>query len=177
MENNKSTTIFHGLFSYRLQKWRQNVQNSSGTRSRRGAASFELVTSFLWSIIVPTMKNWRLFFCFVFCFVCLFFFFNNTDVHVSWEIITAEQALQTFLFILIFFLSKAQRYIDGGRHLKSKVQDGGDSTIVRTAKFACFAVYNRRQNCWDGITWGNKTIHTPPQPCPFIVGVFLVFNR
>ena len=39
-------------------------------------------------------------FCFLFCFV---FFFNNTDVHVSWEIITAEQALQAFLFILIFF--------------------------------------------------------------------------
>ena len=93
--------------------------------------------------------NEKLTIVFLFCFLfCLFvFFFNNTDVHVSWEIITAEQALQTFLFILIFFLTKAQRYIDGGRHLKSNVQDGGDSTIVRTAKFACFAVYNRRQNC------------------------------
>ena len=29
----------------------------------------------------------------------------------------------------------------------------------------------------NGITWENKTIHTPPQPRPFIVGVFLVFNR
>ena len=44
-------------------------------------------------------------FCFFFCFV--FFFFNNTDVHVSWEIITAEQALQAFLFILIFFFNES----------------------------------------------------------------------
>ena len=31
--DNKSTTIFHCLYSYRPQKWCQNVQNSSGTRS------------------------------------------------------------------------------------------------------------------------------------------------
>ena len=143
MENNNWTTIFHGLFSYRSQKWCQNVQKSSGTTSRRRAASFELLMSFQWSIIVPTMKN------------CRFFFFNNTDVRFWW-CFSGNHNLQSrrwrHFYLLIFFLTKAQRYIDGGRHLKSNVQDSGDSTIVRTSKYAYFAGYNRRQNCWDNGT-------------------------
>ena len=38
---NKSTTTFHGLYSYRLQKWRQNVQNSNGTTTRRRVVSLQ----------------------------------------------------------------------------------------------------------------------------------------
>ena len=131
--NNKSTIIFHGLFPYRSWKWRQNVQTSSGTTSRSELQSFELLMSFLWSIFVPTTKNCRLF----------FFFFSKTDGHFWWCFLRNY----IYLFTIIIFLTK--RYTDGGRHLKSNVQDGGDSIIVRTAKYACFTVYNRRQNCWD----------------------------
>ena len=64
--------------------------------------------------------------------------FPSFNDDVSWEIII-------YLFTIIIFLTK--RYIDGGRHLKSNVQDGGDGIIVCTAKYTYFPVYNRRQNC------------------------------
>ena len=51
--------------------------------------------------------------------------FPSFNDDVSWEIII-------YLFTIIIFLTK--RYIDGGRHLKSNVQDGGDGIIVCTAK-------------------------------------------
>ena len=73
----------------------------------------------------------------------VFFFFSKTDGHFWWCFLRNY----IYLFTIIIFLTK--RYTDGGRHLKSNVQDGGDSIIVRTAKYACFTVYNRRQNCWD----------------------------
>ena len=38
---NKSTTIFHGLYSCRPEKWRQNVQISSETTSRRRKVSLQ----------------------------------------------------------------------------------------------------------------------------------------
>ena len=84
-----------------------------------------------------------------------------------------------YLFTIIIFLTK--RYIDGGRHLKSNVQDGGDSIIVCTAKYADFAIYNRRQNCsdivlkWDNIEEQNNPHSSPIRPLK--VGVFLIFNR
>ena len=143
MENNNWTTIFHSLFSYRSQKWCQNVQKSSGTTSRRRAASFELLMSFQWSIIVPTMKNCRFFFSII---------LTSVSDDVSREIITCRAGVGGIFIYWFFFLTKAQRYIDGGRHLKSNVQDSGDSTIVRTSKYAYFAGYNRRQNCWDNGT-------------------------
>ena len=118
--------------------------------------SFELLMSFLWSIFVPTMKNCR-------------FFFSVTPTaisdDVSWEIIFI------YLFTIIIFLTK--RYIDGGRHLKSNVQDGGDSIIVRTAKYTCFAVYNRPKNCWDIVLkWDNleEQNNTHSSPIPSIEG-------
>ena len=38
---NYSTTIFHGLYSYRQWKWRQNGQNSRGTTNRRRVVSLQ----------------------------------------------------------------------------------------------------------------------------------------
>ena len=71
---------------------------------------------------------------------------DNGSHHEKLSIV--EQTLEALLFsFFFFFLTKAKRYIDGGRHLKSNVQDSGDSTIVRTSEYAYFARYNRRQNC------------------------------
>ena len=70
---NKSTTIFHGLYSYPPHKWFQNVQNSSGTRTWPGAAGewfqckvLNILMSFLWWIRVQTMEN-----------CCRFVFYHN----------------------------------------------------------------------------------------------------
>ena len=95
------------------------------------------------------------------------FFFSNTDGHFWWCFL----GNYIYLFTIINFLTK--RYIDGGRHLKSNVQDGGDSIIVRTAKYTCFAVYNRRQNCWDIVLkWDNleEQNNTHSSPIPSIEG-------
>ena len=100
---------------------------------------------------------------------------------VSGEITTCRAGVAGFFVYFSFFLTKTQRYIDGGRHLKSNVQDGGDNTTIRTAKHASFAVYNRPKIVEtlspNGITSENKIIRTPPPSRPFIVGVVLVFNR
>ena len=57
----KSTTIFHGLHSYRPKKWRQHFQNQFTVKSLDCEACFHCkvlntLTSFLWSIRVQTMK-------------------------------------------------------------------------------------------------------------------------
>ena len=81
---NKSTTIFHGLYSYRPQKRRQNVQNSSGTTSRRRVVSLQSfehldVISMVHKTVirVQTMEN-----------CCRLVFCNNIesfDVHFRWS--------------------------------------------------------------------------------------------
>ena len=82
---NKLTTIFHGLYSYRPQKRRQNVQNSSGTTSRRRVVSLQsfehldVISMFHTQTVirVQTMEN-----------CCRFAFYNNIesfDIHFRWS--------------------------------------------------------------------------------------------
>ena len=84
-------------------------------------------------------------------------FFNNTDVHF-WQCFLGNYI---YLFVFIYFLTK--RYIDGGRHLKSNVHDGGR----KYHQYACFAVYNWRQNCCDIVLkWDNFREQNNPHPSP-----------
>ena len=97
----------------------------------------------------------------------LFFSITLTSISddVSWEIV--------FIYLfLFFFLTK--RYNEGGRHLKSNVQDGRRSFIVSS-----FALQNTptlqftidEKKCWDIILkWDNlgKQNNLHPSPIPSI---------
>ena len=51
--------------------------------------------------------------------------------------------------------------------LKAKSTTAGENTIIRTVKYACFAVYNWRQNCWDIVLkWDNLREQNSPHPSP-----------
>ena len=51
--------------------------------------------------------------------------------------------------------------------LKAMSTTAGENTIIRTAKYACFAVYNWRQNCWDIVLkWDNLREQNSPHPSP-----------
>ena len=84
-------------------------------------------------------------------------FFNNADVHF-WLCFLGNY-IHLFVFILF------NKEVHWWRPPSSTT--AGENTIIRTAKYACFAVCNWRQNCWDIVLkWDNLREQNSPHPSP-----------
>ena len=130
--------------------------------------SFELLMSFLWSIIVPTMKNCRLFFSIT---------LTSISVVVSWEIMTCRAGLAGifiyYLFVFILFWRKLRGTLIAAAIFKamSKMEAIVSSFALQNTPTLQFTIGEALSS--NGITSENKTNCILPHPVHWSLGCFL----